>query len=73
VLALCAALYWQAISSAQIAFAIGFAVLLLLDRAALAAGAIDRRYWRMRCIVSAVVIGCLLVVAYVPSGTIGIG
>jgi Protein of unknown function (DUF3429) len=71
VLATCAALWFVPFNEAALLFAIGFGVLLWLDRRAMEAGATDMAYGTMRARVSAIVIACLVLIAVVPMGTIG--
>lgn len=47
----------------SLVYAALFGVLLVIDYRAWRAGRIDRDYWNTRCRVSALVIGCLLVLA----------
>ncbi|WP_439486232.1 DUF3429 domain-containing protein [Blastomonas fulva] len=71
VLGTCAALWFVPFNEAALLFAIGFGVLLWLDRRAMEAGATDTAYGTMRARVSAIVIACLVLIAVVPMGTIG--
>lgn len=71
VLATCAALWFVPFNEAALLFAIGFGVLLWLDRRAMQAGATDAVYGTMRARVSAIVISCLVLIAVVPMGAIG--
>lgn len=71
VLGTCAALWYVPFNEAALLFAIGFGVLLWLDRRAMEAGATDTAYGTMRARVSAIVIACLVLIAVVPMGTIG--
>ena len=71
VLGTCAALWFVPFNEAALLFAIGFGVLLWLDRRAMEAGATDMAYGTMRARVSAIVIACLVLIAVVPMGTIG--
>lgn len=71
VLATCGALWFVPFNEAALLFAIGFAVLLWLDRRAVAAGATDAVYGAMRTNVTAMVIACLVLIAVVPMGAIG--
>jgi hypothetical protein len=71
VLATCGALWFVPFNEAALLFATGFGVLLWLDRQAVRAGATDGAYGAMRARVSAIVIGCLVLIAVVPMGAIG--
>ena len=71
VLATCAALWFVPFNEAALLFAIGFGVLLWLDRRAVEAGATDSAYGTMRTRVTAFVVACLVLIAVVPMGAIG--
>ncbi len=71
VLATCGALWFVPFNEAALLFAIGFGVLLWLDRRAMEAGATDAAYGAMRARVTAMVIACLVLMAVVPMGAIG--
>lgn len=71
VLATCGALWFVPFNEAALLFAIGFGVLLWLDRQAASAGATSTVYATMRARVTAIVIACLVLIAVVPMGAIG--
>jgi hypothetical protein len=71
VLATCGALWFVPFNEAALLFAIGFGVLLWLDRQAVRAGATDPAYGALRTNVTAAVIACLVLIAVVPMGAIG--
>ena len=71
VLATCAALWFVPFNEAALLFAIGFGVLLWLDRRAVEAGATDSAYGTMRTRVTAFVVACLVLIAVMPMGAIG--
>jgi hypothetical protein len=71
VLAICGALWFVPFNEAALLFAIGFGVLLWLDRAAMRAGATDAAYGEMRARITTAVIACLVLIAVVPMGVIG--
>ena len=71
VLATCGALWFVPFNEAALLFAIGFGVLLWLDRQAASAGVTSTVYATMRARVTAIVIACLVLIAVVPMGAIG--
>ena len=71
VLGTVAALWFVPFNEAALLFAIGFGILLWLDRAATRSGATDAHYATMRSRVSAMVIACLVLIAVVPMGIVG--
>lgn len=71
VLGTCAALWFVPFNEAALLFAIGFGVLLWLDRRAMEAGATDTAYGTMRARVTGIVMTCLILIAVVPMGAIG--
>ncbi|WP_373487301.1 DUF3429 domain-containing protein [Blastomonas sp.] len=71
VLATWAALWFVPFNEAALLFALGFGILLWLDRAAVRAGATEASYGELRAHVTIIVIGCLVLIASVPSGIVG--
>ena len=68
VLAICGAVYWFALGHAPIILAIGFAAVLGIDYLLARRGVTGPDYFSLRVGISALVIICLLILAFVPEG-----